>query len=358
MDEPGVSKFNVKRFAFTWWVVVSPPVYDSAKMKYLCYGVEECPSTGRPHLQCYVEFHKKQYARAALRILDPNDVTLLPDGKRNIRFEKAFADGYTNRRYCQKKRDCDLVPNAVFHEWGTVPRDPSPVKEKISETVARMICDEDASLLDVYDAYPAYYARSKAHVLNLLEARALRRKVRCDRYVLWICGAPGSGKTKFTETHWPFVHPTNHKDSFYHAYVGQRVAIFDDFRPSDIKLNEFLRITQQSVVAINVKGSTMYFTSEVVVFTCVDDPLTAFRKLQERWERKYSVENETVASTYKEDLRQITRRFSEFGCVVRMIQDIPFEMDLVDVAYKDGFHSQYDVSDRVYELPLKYAELI
>lgn len=100
-------------------------------MKYLLYGRETCPSTGRQHLQGYVQFHKKQTIVGAKRIF----------GDDTIHFEFAKGDYEENYKYCTKTRECDEVPN-VFFEYGEPTRKKGQ-RNDLQEVIRRIEAGND-----------------------------------------------------------------------------------------------------------------------------------------------------------------------------------------------------------------------
>lgn len=69
-------------------------------MRYLCYGVEKCPSTGRCHLQGFVQLKKELRRNSASALFAP--------WKPHIEVSRGSLE--QNRRYCSK--------DGEFHEFG------------------------------------------------------------------------------------------------------------------------------------------------------------------------------------------------------------------------------------------------
>lgn len=103
------------------------PTATVADVIYTCYGQEEAPTTGTPHLQGYVYF-KNAVRRSTLQTILPRAIWL-PSTKKE-------EGPWWNFQYCSKTRDRDLVPNEVFWEWGIRPQKPINYREKGSRSMS------------------------------------------------------------------------------------------------------------------------------------------------------------------------------------------------------------------------------
>ena len=124
---PAKQAFNMPFTAFD----VEDIEWKPDHMKYLLYGRETCPTTGREHLQGYVQFKKKQTIAGAKKIFD-ND---------SIHFEFAKGDYEENFKYCTKTRECDPVPN-VYFERGEPTRKKGQ-RNDIQEVIRRIEAGND-----------------------------------------------------------------------------------------------------------------------------------------------------------------------------------------------------------------------
>lgn len=96
---------------FTWpnYTESTTTHLQSLGFKYLCFGYEVAPTTGTPHLQGYIVFN--------------NPITLSSARSKLLgaHVEAARDDSLTNKRYCSKTRDSDIIANEKFEEYGVRP---------------------------------------------------------------------------------------------------------------------------------------------------------------------------------------------------------------------------------------------
>lgn len=225
-------------------------------MKYLLYGRETCPTTGKQHLQGYVQFHKKQTIVGAKRIF----------GNDTIHFEFAKGDYEENYKYCTKTRECDPVPN-VFFEFGEPTRKKGQ-RNDLQEVIRRIEAGNDLKDLIFDDEVNDTVARCMpfvrqaiadfkagkglAAIKSKLESAQLRSwqlgvKNICDespdgRSVYWYWDARGNtGKSFMVD--WlvafnnaiVFTHGKMH--DIAHAYNHEKVVCFDLSRTQEEKLD-------------------------------------------------------------------------------------------------------------------------
>lgn len=225
-------------------------------MKYLLYGRETCPTTGREHLQGYVQFIKKQTIAGAKKIFDDD----------TIHFEFAKGDYEENYKYCTKTRACDLVPN-VFFEKGEPTRKKGQ-RNDIQEVIRRIeagnelrdlmfdpeVCDIVARCMPFCRQAIADFksGKGRASIKSRMESIELRSwqlgvksvmdSVPDTRSVYWYWDTKGNtGKSFMVD--WlvanyeavVFTHGKMH--DIAHAYDYQKVVCFDLSRTQEEKLD-------------------------------------------------------------------------------------------------------------------------
>lgn len=169
-------------------------------------------------------------------------------------------------------------------------------KEKISYIKANTIlsCIESG-----------HFSIAELRNVEWLKARLLSQRDDRPRIVYWLWGPTGSGKTKRAwelakQVYTPddiWVGTGNLRD-FKNGYVGQRCAIFDDFRNGDIKFNEILTLCDRYPINVNVKGGYMPWLADLIIFTCPYKPEDLFTKY----------DRTTGITDTREDIGQLIRR--------------------------------------------------
>jgi len=225
-------------------------------MKYLLYGRETCPETGREHLQGYVQFKKKQSIAGAKKIFGDN----------TIHFEFAKGDYEENYKYCTKTRECDDCPN-VFFERGEPTRKKGQ-RNDILEVVRRIeggnelkdlmfdpeVCDTVARCMPFVRQCVADFKAGKG-------LKAMRDKMESASLRSWQQGVVSivDAEPDTRAVYWYWDHAGNTGKSFMvdwlvamknavvfthgkmhdiaHAYNHQKVVCFDLSRTQEEKLD-------------------------------------------------------------------------------------------------------------------------
>jgi hypothetical protein len=225
-------------------------------MKYLLYGRETCPTTGKEHLQGYVQFKKKQTIAGAKKIFGDN----------TIHFEFAKGDYEENYKYCTKTRECDEVPN-VFFERGEPTRKKGQ-RNDLQEVLRRIeagndlrdlmfdheVCDTVARCMPFVRQACADFKANKG--LNAIKSRMANVQLRSwqlgllsvvngepdNRSVYWFWDAKGNTGKSFMVDYLlankgaiVFTHGKMH--DIAHAYNYQKVVCFDLARTQEEKLD-------------------------------------------------------------------------------------------------------------------------
>lgn len=107
---------RVKNYPFTLFDYNDDHIdkLKSLDLKYILWGHEECPTTGRKHLQGYMVLKKEKTLSAMKQFI----------GIPTIHIEQSRLGFIENYKYCTKTRDSDPVPNADIFEQGERPKTP------------------------------------------------------------------------------------------------------------------------------------------------------------------------------------------------------------------------------------------
>jgi len=95
--------------------------------------------------------------------------------------------------------------------------------------------------------------------------------------VTYVWGDSGVGKSKYVhdrciEEGITTVNIVKHSGDFWHGIGSAECAIYDDFRPSDMKPSEFINFIDYNKHALNVKGGSKQNIYKRIFITSVVDP--------------------------------------------------------------------------------------
>lgn len=240
----------MRGYTFTDYALLDLAAYRSAlpKAKYIIYGVETCPSTGRKHHQGYIQHPNTRFSTLGKKL-----------GGAHV--ESAKGTDEQNYRYC-RKLDTE-TPNEHWYEWGEreiVRPGARGDLQGIREHIAKGGRIRD---LDLVNLTQIQYAEKVA-----------RYSEPCRDWkpvVEWYWGPPGVGKTRkaFEENPEMFK---KRPGKWWDGYDGHEVVLFDDFRPADMEFNELLQVLDRYAHSVETKGGMRQLLCKKIVITSPLEP--------------------------------------------------------------------------------------
>ena len=119
--------------------------------------------------------------------------------------------------------------------------------------------------------------------------------------IVWYWGMSGSGKstaaTQYVRTHPEYgrlINVLSYVNSFYQG-VGNKakIAIYDDFRDSDMKAAEFVKLIDYRKHTLNIKGDEIINQYKLIIFTSLQNPTNIYRNYLEedriQWLRRMEI---------------------------------------------------------------------
>jgi len=188
------------------------------RVRFVAYGPEVCPTTGRDHHQLYMYLHKDtSYGNRSLNKLGNMF------GDIHCRVAPMFGKISDNESYCAKENRGVLIKHGDEPAQGA--------RGDIDEA-KEMIMKGDLTADDICVENPGFF-HQYGRTLDRLEAIALRQRYRtwmttCD----WYTGPTGVGKSHtIFEDFDPRTHYVkNLNDEWWDGYKGQPIVIFNEFR--------------------------------------------------------------------------------------------------------------------------------
>lgn len=255
--------------------------------RYVIFGRERCPRSGRRHLQGYVYFQNP------LRMAGVK--SLLGDEFGGIHLESAKGTPEQNRVYCSKESD--------FEEFGELPRkgrrsDLRDIQAKIDAGASeRAIAEEFFSQWVVY-------RRSFAAYRSLVREPEMRPELK----VFVLVGSPGIGKTRFAYGYAQanggsaFMSP-DPTLQWFDGYRGEEVAILDDYR-GDGNFAFLLRLLDIYPLRVPIKGGYVDWRPRTIFITSNKlppswHPEDDYRALRRRLTRIVDVDGGPVDESFE-----------------------------------------------------------
>lgn len=135
-----------------------------------------------------------------------------------------------------------------------------------------MARDGNNTLLDVADAHPGDFIRYHKG-LQVLRAMSLctPRDLSQPVTVYWWFGPTGTGKSKLAWERFPDCY-TKMMNKWWDGYEGQKVCLFDDYRPNMCTFAELLRILDRYPMMVEFKGGSCHLTATTFVITTTSRP--------------------------------------------------------------------------------------
>lgn len=222
-------------YVFTSW---KEPEFDRDGCRYICWGKEIAPSTGREHWQGYVIFKRTaKFPKAKLWIGAGDDT--------HVECRKGSRD--EARNYCKKDGD--------FFEWG--------------EFEGRNIADIfKLNIAEIKEEYPLFYCRYHRGLEKLKQDQGEKwRSVE----VTWLHGPAGCGKTRMVMEMNDVFKCDNMK--WWDGYEGESILLLDDVDIEDFSNRRYmLNLLDGYRLRLEIKGGHTWAKWQQVYITSNWDP--------------------------------------------------------------------------------------
>lgn len=241
------------------------------KIRYIISGIELCPTTNNTHYQTYILFHKKI------------DLNVLKHYFPTSHIEVAKGNPFQNKKYCEKD-------NNLFIEWGNPP---NPGKKKYTaDEIKNMTTTDIIENIPIMQQRAYFSARDI--LSNDIDINNIFKKVK----VYFISGDSSIGKsTKITpqivnehkDEYGTIVNHVKCINGFWTGIGTSKIAIYDDWRDSDMTPREFINFIDYQSHIMNIKGGCHRNKYELIIINSIQQLGDIYKNSKEprrQWERR------------------------------------------------------------------------
>ena len=263
---------TVRSAVITWWAVSTPPIFDEIcdKIKYIAWGKEIAPTTGREHLQMFAYAHKPMRYTQWEKIFKPYMTV-------HWNFEQMRGSFQSNQKYCSKEGKLEEYGERPFQGMR---RDLLSLKRKLDEGIKPLDLAED----DEYFGVVAKHHRFAETYSDHRKGKVLKMCREAPNVYL-LKGEPGSGKTswcdnKFGVGNWvKLPSPTNNTWWFTRECCTSDTIVIDDVGPTKVpEIETLLEWLDRYAFQAPIKGGNQWCKPKNWVLTTNVEPATWWEK--------------------------------------------------------------------------------
>ncbi len=225
---------------------------NNLKYQFLIYQKEACPTTGRLHLQGYIELKSAKTVKAMSKYL--GGITVL--------IAKGSAE--QNITYCSKDESASEEDGSSFR--GGTPKQQGK-RNDILDVKRKILCGTPQE--KIADLHFSLWCRNYRAFEKYADMKTLKRNWITKVYIYF--GDAGTGKSRLA--HMLLNDPWIHSDKeWFDGYLGQEDVLFDDFNPDIFPLQRWLTITDRYPCQVPIKGGFRNWSPKRIIFTTNYDP--------------------------------------------------------------------------------------
>ena len=252
--------------------------YNNLKDELCCYStliyliscIEKAPTTGKEHIHIFVKFSRVK--------------TLWAKKLFNVNITKC---DHLEEAINYVKKDGDILD-----EIGEI-RQRGGISGLTIKQLKTMSNDELDELPPIYYNIIQKIKFEKMNTMNVDDIFIENKEV------IYIYGKSGSGKSKnaykiIKDKGYTNFENVKYQNNFWIGMNGNSIcAIYDDFRDSDMKVNEFLHFIDYNKHSLNVKGGHIICNYKLIIITSIIPPWKIYRNKtdeeQKQWLRRMRV---------------------------------------------------------------------
>lgn len=258
----GDNKFRGRNFLFTLnnidnWDTLREYITKKPSFNYGIACLEKAPTTGHKHIHFYAQFRSV--------------VDIYRSKTGDARIDKCKGSAQKNIDYVKKTNEPEKRGEIIFEEG-----DPNKKGGATIADIKKMEKEEREQL-------PAIYYNIVKQV-NQEEQKDLKGdEMFKEMKVHWYWGDSGLGKTRraYKEIGSRTFNEVKFDGNFWHgAKEGTTIALYDDFRDSDMKPRELINFIDYNKHIMNVKGGSIRNTYTEIFITSIQSPEEIYKNVE------------------------------------------------------------------------------
>lgn len=218
-------------------------------IRYICWGIEICPTTKKEHRQGFIQFFNKKRFKGVQSLFE-----------HNIHIEACKSTPNNNIDYCKKDGNFKEFGKCVFQGARSD-------LEQISNDIFR----NKVKRSDIIQNDFQTYCRYRKGINDALEcAEKINRKDFRKVEVLIYAGETGTGKTRKAMEEEDVFKTTGDNLQWFDGYDGENVLIIDEY-DNNIPITKLLNLLDGYQLRLPIKGSFTYANwTKVIITTNLD----------------------------------------------------------------------------------------
>ena len=220
---------------------------NELKCRYLVYGYEVAPTTGTPHLQCYLELNDEKTKSALNKSC----------GNRLSDIEERYGTQEQAINYC--KKDGNFVERGTPKKQGKRTDIRNVLEVVKNGGNMRQVCETSTGIqsIKIAEVYLKYFEPPRKWTTR----------------VRWHYGDTGCGKTTDAEA-WlgPDHYPVMSNAKWWEGYDGHDAVLFDDFRKGRVQFDDLLRLLEKGQYRVECKNGSRQMLAKRIVITSQFSP--------------------------------------------------------------------------------------
>nr|UBJ26257.1 replication-associated protein [Giant panda feces-associated circular DNA virus] len=236
---------------------------ESGICSYVVGQLEEAPTTGEQHIQCFLQLKKPQRLSWMKRHVHAT-----------AHWEPMAGNAQEASAYCKKDDTRVLGP----WEFGTL-----QAKGKVmglDEAVEWVKAGR--TLKEIAEAFPVVWVHHSRGLMDLkkrLDLRSDRREFGPEGPEVWVFWGPsGTGKSRIAAHEWPEAFWKIPGDKWFDGYDNHETVVLDDFKDTDLRLTELQQLLDRYPHWVEVKGGAVPMLARRYVITSNTHPDTWYTR--------------------------------------------------------------------------------